>query len=723
MTHERRPRPPVHVTWQENPLHLAPAEGEAKKPVGIWLRVSTPEQAEGESPQHHEARARMYAEMKGWEVREVYHLEAVSGKSVLEHPEAKRMLDDVHRGQITGLIFSQLFRLGRNTRELLEISDFFAKHQADLISLAESIDTSTPIGRMYYTLTAAMGQCDREMTAARVAASIPIRAKLGKPLGGVGPFGYHWVEKKLLPHPEEAPVRRLIYDLFIEHRRLKTVARLMNDAGYRTRRGTKFTDTTIRRLLQDPTSKGRRRANYTQSTGDKKHWVPKPEEDWIWTDVPEIVDEATWETANQILAERKRAPATRPTKRVVHPFAGHTFCVCGTKMYVPHKGAKYTCGACRNKIPVVDLDRVFRERLRQFAVSEDEILAYAAKGDEALREKERLLAALTRDKAKITAERDKLYRLYLDDGLTSQGFGERNRPLEARLREIEEELPRLEGEVDFLKIEHLTGEEIAAGASDLYSRWPGMTPEEKRTLVETFVRRVTVGKDEISFSLYYFPSPSKIVANGQRSRLGSATSRSHATKARAGGSGRRPGGSAREARPGRRPRAGAPDGRRGRPGHPRGSPAARRPWRRSPCCRRSPRPGRSGAAARAGRDPPRRPRAGSARTRPGAPAPVGAAGCGYPPGLRRACPILSQWARIRRQKKKPGRMTPPGLAPLHVHLNAISQNQKISLSSRQRQTYKKTPARDQQNIRQNHGAALPPVPAPISPRVLRWRGV
>ncbi|HEV8579656.1 MAG TPA: recombinase family protein [Thermoanaerobaculia bacterium] len=516
----RPPRPPVTVSWQENPIRPIPPEGESPKRVGIWVRVSTNEQAEGESPAHHEARGRMYAEMKRWQVAEVYHLEAVSGKAVLEHPEAKRMLEDVRRGRITGLIFSQLFRLGRNARELLEISDFFSRHGADLISLQESIDTSTPIGRMYYTLTAAMGQCEREMTAARVAASIPIRAKLGKPLGGQGPFGYQWVEKKLVPHPEEAPVRRLIYDLFLEHKRLKTVARLLNEAGHRTRKKTKFTDTSVRRLIEDPTAKGLRRANYTKSTGDKKHWTPKPEKEWVWTEVPPIVDEETWEAANRLLKERQRAPAKRPSKKVVHPFAGYAFCICGAKMYVPHKGTKYTCATCRNKIPIADLDRAFLTRLRQFAVSEDEILAYAARSDEALREKERLLEALRREREAVQADMDRVYRSYIADELTTHGFGERYRPLEARRLEIDEELPRLEGEVDFLKIEKLSGEAVAASGEDFYARWPEQSAEEKRTLVETYVRRVMVGKDKVSFQLYQFPLLPKIGAKGQRAGRG-----------------------------------------------------------------------------------------------------------------------------------------------------------------------------------------------------------
>src|ERR1700681_1640707 len=94
------------------------------KRVGIWIRVSTEDQARGESPEHHERRARLYAESKGWQIFEVYHLEAVSGKSVMGQPETQRMLGHVKSGHITGLIFSKLARLARNTKELLEFAEF-----------------------------------------------------------------------------------------------------------------------------------------------------------------------------------------------------------------------------------------------------------------------------------------------------------------------------------------------------------------------------------------------------------------------------------------------------------------------------------------------------------------------------------------------------------------------------------------------------------------------
>src|SRR5580698_2451982 len=117
---------------------------ELKKQVGIWIRVSTEDQAKGESPEHHEKRARLYAESKGWEVVTVYHLEALTGKSVMEYAETKRMLKDIRSSTISGLIFSKLARFARNTEELLEFADIFKEEGSDLISLEEAIDTSTP---------------------------------------------------------------------------------------------------------------------------------------------------------------------------------------------------------------------------------------------------------------------------------------------------------------------------------------------------------------------------------------------------------------------------------------------------------------------------------------------------------------------------------------------------------------------------------------------------
>lgn len=491
------------------------------KLVGIWIRVSTEDQARGESPEHHEKRARFYAESKGWQIKEVYHLEAVSGKSVMDHPETQKMLSHIKSGHITGLIFSKLARLARNTRELLEFADIFKQYNVDLISLQESIDTSSPAGRLFYTMIAAMAQWEREEISERVAASVPIRAKLGKPTGGQAAFGYQWKDKKLIPDPKEAPIRKLIYDLFLEHKRRKTVARLLNEAGYRTRNGSKFTDTTVVRLLKDTTAKGLHRANWTKGPPDKgQKRVIKSQSEWVFSQIEPIVSEELWTQCNAILDEQEKNNK-RPAKKPIHLFTGHVFCHCDYKMYVPSNSPKYICYKCRNKIGEADLEEIFQEQLKAFFFSPKEIIDYLKRADQTIKDKEELLKTISTEKKKLESEMDKIYRAYIGSEITAEAFGRFHKPLEERLKQLENQIPELQGEIDFLRIQYVSSDEILSEARDLYSRWKDLTSEEKIKIVENITDKIIVGQDDVTINLAYLPSSFKTMAGEQRNVRGS----------------------------------------------------------------------------------------------------------------------------------------------------------------------------------------------------------
>jgi len=486
------------------------------KPVGIWIRVSTEDQARGESPEHHEKRARFYAESKGWEVKEVYHLEAVSGKSVMDLPETQKMLGHIKSGHITGLIFSKLARLARNTKELLEFADIFREHNVDLISLQEAIDTSSPAGRLFYTMIAAMAQWEREEISERVAASVPIRAKLGKPTGGQAAYGYQWVDKKLVPNPKEASIRKLIYDLFLEHQRKKTVARLLNESGYRTRNGSKFSDTTVGRLIRDTTAKGLHRANWTKGPPDKNQKrVIKPREEWVYSRIEPIVTEELWDRCNAILDEQEKKNR-RPTRKTVQLFTGFVFCHCNYKMYVPSNSPKYICYKCRNKIGTTDLEDIFHHQLKTFFFSPTEITNYLNQADQVIKEKENLLRALNEERRKTEQEMEKTYRAYINDEIPMEGLGRYYKPLEERLKQIDGKIPEIQGEIDFLKIQYISSDQIFNEAKDLYTRWPELTSEEKRKIIENITEKITIGNEDVTINLTYLPSSSKLMASGQR---------------------------------------------------------------------------------------------------------------------------------------------------------------------------------------------------------------
>jgi site-specific DNA recombinase len=479
------------------------------KSVGIWLRVSTEDQAKGESPQHHEQRARLYAQARGWEVKEVYNLAGVSGKSVMDHPEAKRMLGDIRKGHITGLIFSKLARLARNTKELLEFSEIFRQHNADLISLQESIDTSTPAGRLFYTMIAGMSQWEREEIADRVKASVSIRAKLGKPLNRKAPFGYHFKDKHLVPHPQEAPIRKRMYELFLETGRIRTTARLLNEAGYRTRDNAKFDYSTVKRLIRNPTAKGVHIINFSKNVGRNKSWQLKPQTEWVELKVEPIISTETWEQANRILDDRSKA-YKRPGRPPVQLFSGLTYCHCGQRMYPRVNTPKYVCSRCKNKIPIETLEAIFLEQLKGFFLSKDEIAAHLERATADIAEKERHLEAHRKELEKVTEEIQRIYQLYVDKQLDSDGFGKFYKPLEQRRKQLEDEEPKLQAELDVLKVNHLSADEILTEACDLYSRWPKLGFEDKRRIVESITEKIVIGKDDISITLCYLPSSEEL---------------------------------------------------------------------------------------------------------------------------------------------------------------------------------------------------------------------
>jgi site-specific DNA recombinase len=475
-----------------------------KRNVGIWIRVSTQDQANGEAPEHHLERARAYALARGWKVQEVYDLAGQSGKGVREHPETKRMMADVKRGHIQALLFSKLARLSRNIREVQDFGDFFHENGADLVSLNESIDTSTAGGRMFFHLLAVFAQWEREEIVERVNASVAIRAKMGKPINGHAPYGYKWVDKKLIPKPDEFVIRRRAYELFRDHRRKGTVAKLLNASGFRTRQGKLWTDVHVRRILVESSAKGIYYFNRVKKHGGWKT-TQKPESEWGKVICESIVAESLWNEVNQIIEEQGKANRF-PGKLPSHTFSNIAWCSCGGKMYARSDCPKYLCRKCNNKIPIVDLESIFHDELQVFFTDSEKIAGHLTHANENLAAKEQLLKTQERSIQKLREEMSKTHRLFLDGHVTPQGFGEFYKPAEEQLNQLNRELPKLQAEVDYLKVNELSADAIMKEATNLYNRWPSLPVDEKRKIAESLCHKIVIGRGEIDITLSYLPS-------------------------------------------------------------------------------------------------------------------------------------------------------------------------------------------------------------------------
>jgi len=482
----------------------------ARKNVGIWIRVSTEDQARGESPEHHEERARMYAKVKGWNVKKVYNLAGVSGKSVMEHPEAQRMIQDIRRGNISGLIFSKIARLARNTRQLLEFSDIFQRYNADLISIYENIDTSTPAGRLFYTIISAMAEWEREEIASRVKASIVVRAKLGKKLGGQAQFGYKWEGDELIINEEEAPIRKLMYELFLKEKRKKSVARILNERGYRTRSGGKFHGATVKRWLRDPITKGLRRSNYTQESTVNKSMRTKPKEEWYFHECPAIVSEELWQQVNDLMDEQEkdRKPILN---RKVHLFTNYIYCHCGSRMNVRSRGTHYKCTGedCsnRSRIPRDVLEEAFVSRLNEFLASKKELEHYFNQSETRLEAKKQELDIAHKQLVDVKDKLKKIIELHIQGQIPTEAFNEYHHEPYEQSQQLQNFIAILEQEVMTSSAQQQSTSLLVETSKNLYEKWYEYPRDTKREIVEQVVESIVIGTDTIDFNLKQLTPP------------------------------------------------------------------------------------------------------------------------------------------------------------------------------------------------------------------------
>ncbi len=483
--------------------------------AGIWIRVSTDEQAQSESPENHRKRAEMYCELHDWQSVEIYDLSGVSGKTVIEHPEAQRMFNDIKSGHINGLIFSRLARLARNIRELLDIAEFFKKQNAALISISENLDTSTPVGQLMYTVLGALAEWERAEISARVAASIPIRAAQGKPTGGLGPWGYIWKDsgqgKKLVIDKEAAETIRLIFTICLEENgNVSATSRRLNAMGLRSRKGKKFSNSNLKRILDDTAYIGKKRANYAKSTGDGKHWVYKPKSDWIYFNVEPIVDKKTWDRVQEMRLHRGVYQEKKiPPKESKYLFGGVLYCQCGGKMYVYHQRKNgdpiYRCRQCKRKIGERRLSSGLEQALNKVIITPEDIKPVDdtdASPDELRKRGCRLM----REAEKIKRKQTNLIDLYASDPRIKEAVLPQLHDLVDQQKSLEKEAMELELQADRIMLTKSGHGALLDKAAKLSELWPHLEYDEKRQVIKELVERIDCREDEIQYTVYWLPS-------------------------------------------------------------------------------------------------------------------------------------------------------------------------------------------------------------------------
>lgn len=113
-------------------------------------------------------------------VERVYQDHGMSGKNT-RRPGFQGMVRGLRDGDV--VVVWKLDRLGRSVADLIRLADDFSKRGIQIHSLTEGIDTTTPIGRVFYTIIAALAEFERALTVERTKAGLEVARKAGKLIG------------------------------------------------------------------------------------------------------------------------------------------------------------------------------------------------------------------------------------------------------------------------------------------------------------------------------------------------------------------------------------------------------------------------------------------------------------------------------------------------------------------------------------------------------------
>jgi DNA invertase Pin-like site-specific DNA recombinase len=148
--------------------------------VAIYARVSTLNG--GQDPTMQTRELAEYCQRRGWEVFDFYVDRGVSGKKD-SRPQLNRMMEDAHARRFDVVVVWRFDRFCRSVSHLLRALETFNALGIQFVSLCEQVDTSTPTGKLVFTVLGAVSEGERNLIAERVRAGLRNARAKGKRLG------------------------------------------------------------------------------------------------------------------------------------------------------------------------------------------------------------------------------------------------------------------------------------------------------------------------------------------------------------------------------------------------------------------------------------------------------------------------------------------------------------------------------------------------------------
>jgi DNA invertase Pin-like site-specific DNA recombinase len=300
---------------------------------------------------------------EGWAlVRDHYDDGGISG-GTLDRPALQRLLSDIEDGLVDVVVVYKIDRLSRSLMDFSKLVEVFDRNNVTFVSVTQSFNTTTSMGRLTLNILLSFAQFEREVTAERIRDKVKASRMKGIFMGGTPPYGYKPKDRKLVIDEAEAMNVRWIFARFLEIGSATELAREVARRGIRTPRGNAMSKNFLYRMLNNRAYIGEAVHKGTGYAGEHER----------------LIDQRTWEQVQSILQQspRLRASNTRAEtpallKGMLYGPDGAAFSPTHTRKgdrlyryYVSQSVLKHGAGKCPvARVPAAEIEAAIISQIR-----------------------------------------------------------------------------------------------------------------------------------------------------------------------------------------------------------------------------------------------------------------------------------------------------------------------------------------------------------------------
>ena len=236
---------------------------------------------------------------EGWVLLPDHYDDGGVSGATLERPALKRLIADIEQGRVDVVVVYKIDRLSRSLMDFARLVDLFERQKVTFVSITQSFNTTTSMGRLTLNILLSFAQFEREVIGERIRDKVAASRKKGMWMGGTVPLGYRVKDRKLVICEPEAKIVRMIFERFASQRSATALARQLLAENIRTRTGRMIDKGVIYKMLANRIYIGLAVHKGTAYPGEHRPIVSQK----LWDEVQTILREAPRTRANRNRAQ------------------------------------------------------------------------------------------------------------------------------------------------------------------------------------------------------------------------------------------------------------------------------------------------------------------------------------------------------------------------------------------------------------------------------------